>query len=58
LDENPWHAIFEPSLIKKELEGKFVIDAACGEEMSMVLCKNLSNNGVQEIYSFGNNLRG
>jgi hypothetical protein len=27
-------------LIKKDLEGKFVIDAACGEEFSLILCKN------------------
>lgn len=45
-------------LIKKELEGKFVVDAGAGEEFSVILCKNLSNNGVYEAYSFGNNLRG
>lgn len=44
--------------IKKELEGKFVIDAACGEEFSLILAKNPANNNVQEVYACGNNLRG
>jgi alpha-tubulin suppressor-like RCC1 family protein len=52
------HAIFTPIPIKKELEGKFVIDAACGEEFSIILCKNLSEKGVNELYACGNNLRG
>jgi alpha-tubulin suppressor-like RCC1 family protein len=58
MEENPWHAIFTPMPIKKDLEGKFVIDAACGEEFSLILCKNPSNNDVQEVYACGNNLRG
>jgi len=33
-------------LIKKDLEGKCVIDAAAGEEFSIILVKNLSENGV------------
>jgi alpha-tubulin suppressor-like RCC1 family protein len=57
-EENPWHAIFTPMLIKKDLEGKFVTDAACGEEFSLILCKNPQNNDVQEVYGCGNNLRG
>lgn len=39
-DENPWHAIFEPMPIKRDLEGKFVVDAAAGEEFSLILAKN------------------
>jgi hypothetical protein len=27
-------------LFRKELEGKVVIDAAAGEEFSLILCKN------------------
>lgn len=46
MEENPWHAIFTPVPIKKELEGKFVVDAAAGEEISVILCKDMSNNGV------------
>ena len=45
-EENPWHAIFTPMPIKRDLEGKFVVDAACGEEFSLILCKNPSNNNV------------
>jgi alpha-tubulin suppressor-like RCC1 family protein len=44
--------------IKRDLEGKFVVDAACGEEFSLILCKNPSNNNVQEVWATGNNLRG
>jgi len=57
-EENPWNAIFTPMPIKGLLEGKFVIDAACGEEFSLILCKNPSSNDVQEVYGTGNNLRG
>lgn len=35
-----------------------MIDAACGEEFSLILCKNPSSNDVQEVYATGNNLRG
>jgi len=35
--DNPQHAIFEPSIIEGELRGKFVVDAACGEEHSLVV---------------------
>lgn len=57
-DENPWHAIFEPSLIGGPLEGKFVFDAAGGEEFSVIVCRDPSNGNVEEVYSTGNNLRG
>ena len=58
MESNPWHAIFTPMPIKKELEGKIVIDAAAGEEFSLILCKDPANNDVQEVYACGNNLRG
>ena len=58
MESNPWHAIFTPMPIKKELEGKVVIDAAAGEEFSLILCKDPANNDVQEVYACGNNLRG
>lgn len=36
--ENPSHAIFEPTLMTGELKGKFVVDAAAGEEHTVVVC--------------------
>ena len=57
-DENPWHAIFEPVQITHNLEGKFVFDAAAGEEFSIILCRNPNNGNVEEVYATGNNLRG
>lgn len=56
-EENPWHAIFTPMLIRKELEGKRVLDAAAGEEFSLVLAENPATH-MQEVYACGNNLRG
>lgn len=58
MEENPWHAIFTPMPLKgTELQGKFVIDAAAGEEFSLILCENPQTK-VQEVYACGNNLRG
>ena len=54
--ETPHHAFFTPTLIYKGLEDKFVLNAAAGEEFSVVHCKNAKN--VQELYAFGSNLRG
>jgi hypothetical protein len=45
-------------LIKNSLEGKFVLDAAGGEEFSIFLCRDPNNGNVEEVYSCGNNLRG
>ncbi len=36
--ENPSHAIFEPTVMSGELKGKFVVDAAAGEEHTLVVC--------------------
>ena len=35
--ENPTHAIFEPTKLGGELQYKFVVDAACGEEHTIVV---------------------
>lgn len=37
--ENPKQAIFEPTQIKGPIEKKFVVDAAGGEEHSMIVCQ-------------------
>ena len=47
-----------PKPIEAELEGKTVIDAAAGEDFSIVLVRNEAQNNVQEVYATGNNLRG
>jgi hypothetical protein len=44
-------------VIRKELEGKRVLDAAAGEEFSLVLAENPATH-MQEVYACGNNLRG
>lgn len=36
--DNPSHALFEPELMQGELKDKFVVDAACGEEHTVVVC--------------------
>ena len=35
--DNPAHALFEPAKLGGELEGKFVVDAAAGEEHTIVV---------------------
>ena len=59
--DNPSHAIFEPVLLKGELQGKFVVDAACGEEHTIVVCQIRTGEGKithELVYSTGNNLKG
>lgn len=44
-----------------ELEGKFVVDAACGEEHTVVVCQIRNGEGKcthELVYSCGNNLKG
>ena len=36
--DNPQQAIFSPTLLQGNLEGKFVVDAAAGEEHTVVIC--------------------
>lgn len=40
------------------LEGKFVFNAAAGEEFSIIVARDPHNGNVEEVYSTGNNLRG
>jgi alpha-tubulin suppressor-like RCC1 family protein len=49
--------VFTPIEINKGFDGKRVVDAACGEEFSVILTENI-RDGLQEVYSCGNNLRG
>ena len=58
--DNPIHAFFEPVEFKGELERKFVVDAACGEEHSIVVAQiRRDGKKVSEvIYGCGNNLKG
>jgi hypothetical protein len=42
--ENSKQAIFTPALITGPLEKKFVVDAAAGEEHSIIVCQARINN--------------
>lgn len=57
-NNNPSQAIFKPSLLSPELEGKKAIDVTAGEDFSLVLLENPLNKEAHEIFSTGNNLRG
>ena len=59
--DNPSHALFEPEMLLGELEDKFVVDAAAGQEHSHVVCQVRNGQGkcTQElVYACGNNLKG
>eukprot|EP00351_Strombidinopsis_sp_SopsisLIS2011_P006477 CAMPEP_0116875362 /NCGR_PEP_ID=MMETSP0463-20121206/7291_1 /TAXON_ID=181622 /ORGANISM="Strombidinopsis sp, Strain SopsisLIS2011" /LENGTH=133 /DNA_ID=CAMNT_0004520865 /DNA_START=852 /DNA_END=1253 /DNA_ORIENTATION=+ len=58
--DNPIHAFFEPVEFKGELERKFVVDAAAGEEHTIVVAQvRREGKKVSEvIYGCGNNLKG
>ena len=58
--DSPSHAIFTPSLLGGELEGKFIVDAACGEEHSIVVAQvRREGKAIKElVYGCGNNLKG
>jgi len=58
--DNPSHAVFTPALLSGELEGKFVVNAACGEEHSVVVAQERRDGKpVKElVYACGNNLKG
>jgi len=59
--DNPSHAIFDPELMRGELKGKYIVDAACGEEHSIVVCqvRNAEEKITHElVYACGNNLKG
>ena len=60
--DNPAHALFEPEYMNRgELKDKFVVDAACGEEHSVVVTQIRNPEGKcthEIVYSAGNNLKG
>ena len=60
--DSPSHAIFQPELFSTgELADKFVVDAACGEEHSVVVCQMRNGDGEcthELVYACGNNLKG
>lgn len=58
--ENPQSAIFNPVQLLGELEGKFIVDAAAGEEHSIVISQiRKDQKPVSElVYACGNNLKG
>ena len=58
--DNPQHAIFTPSPLGGDLEDKFIVNAACGEEHSVVVAQQRRDGKpVKElVYACGNNLKG
>lgn len=53
------HAIFEPTRIAGELEDLFVVNAAAGEEMSIIVAHGKIGGKIFErVFSCGNNLKG
>ena len=58
--ENPIHAIFEPAKLGGELERKFVVDAAAGEEHTIVVTQIIRQGKPMHelVYGCGNNLKG
>ena len=58
-DSNPMHAIFQPQRLLGPLADLFVVDAAAGEEMSMVVAQGKKSGRVfEQTYACGNNLKG
>lgn len=47
-ETNPMHAIFVPTRIAGELDGLFVVDAAAGEEMSIIVAQGKKQNIIYE----------
>jgi len=53
------HAIFSPQRISGVLEDLFVVDAAAGEEMSMVVAQGKKAGVIfEQVFACGNNLKG
>ena len=53
------HAIFSPQRIVGPLEELFVVDAAAGEEMSVIVAQGKKAGLIYEqVYACGNNLKG
>ena len=58
--DNPAHAIFTPTPLGGALADKFIVNAACGEEHSIVVAQQRRDGKpVKElVYGCGNNLKG
>ena len=53
------HAIFAPQRITGALDDLFVVDAAAGEEMSIIVAQGKKAGLVfEQVYGCGNNLKG
>lgn len=50
------HVMFEPVRITREIESRRVVDVDGGKDFSVIVTKD--RNGIQEVWSTGNNLRG
>ena len=57
-EKNPAHAIFKPVILSEELHNKKAIDAAAGEDFTVILVENPRNQNAHEVFATGNNLRG
>lgn len=58
-DSNPSQAIFTPKKILGPLEDMFVVDAAGGEEMSIIVAQGKKAGIIfEQVYACGNNLKG
>lgn len=58
-EASPTHAIFAPQRIAGPLEELFVVDAAAGEEMSIVVAQGKKAGIIfEQVYACGNNLKG
>ena len=58
-EANPMHAIFVPQRITGDLEELFVVDAAAGEEMSVIVAQGKKAGIIfEQVYACGNNLKG
>ena len=53
--------MFEPEILGGELDNKFVVDAAAGQEHSVAVCQIRNGEGKpthELVYACGNNLKG
>jgi len=53
------HALFTPARLTGPLEDLHVVDAAAGEEMSLIVAHGKKGGKVfEQVYGCGNNLKG
>ena len=58
-EASPMHALFAPQRIAGLLEELFVVDAAAGEEMSVMVAQGKKAGIIfEQVYACGNNLKG